>query len=584
MKRFKKILIIVSLATFFSAIAPILVLGAGPNLIQNPTLQGTSGIPAGWLNASWGNASNAVFSFPSTTSPKIGTGNSAKITINDYRTNPGGGAAEWYFNPVTINPADLTFNFSNEYLSNAPTSLVAQYVVPANTTSCEVSIEGSSSFCYFTLQDLLPTNGIWATASATFTAPSYATAVSVLHVIYSNGTLSVGNYSLTQNNIINPSQGMVSLTFDDGWNSQYTNAFPILEEANMPATFYVITNPMIQSELGEANNILCNDPEIPYCDGAVISSTSSSWLALTQYPDPAERTYVFSQTYTASSVATLTITYFNAKGRAINGQSNIVLATLPATATPKTVSVTFQIPTGLNLNKISFAFKESVSGNNTLSVQNPSLVIPGSTQDTYMNVQQVKTLQLAGHEIGLHTANHCDMVMLEQNPDLATEAGGPPFGACASALSAPTTPEQEIQEAMQDFLENGIFSVNTMAYPYGSFNANIESLVENNNMIAGRTVLAGYNTKNTDPYALFNQIVDQNVTSNGIQAVKNWIDTAMANKQWLILTFHNIESASILTANGDIDGTTPAFLQKIVDYLKTKNVPVVTVRQAMESF
>ena len=103
-------------------------------------------------------------------------------------------------------------------------------------------------------------------------------------------------------------------------------------------------------------------------------------------------------------------------------------------------------------------------------------------------------------------------------------------------------------------------------------------------MIAGRTVLAGYNTKNTDPYAMFNQIVDQNVTSNGIQAVKNWIDTAMANKQWLILTFHNIESASILTANGDIDGTTPAFLQKNVDYLKTKNVPVVTVRQAMESF
>ena len=122
-----------------------------------------------------------------------------------------------------------------------------------------------------------------------------------------------------------------------------------------------------------------------------------------------------------------------------------------------------------------------------------------------------------------------------------------------------------------------------MAYPYGSYDANIETLVKSNGLSAARSVLAGYNTKNTDPYALYNQIVDQSVTKGGIATVKNWINTAIANKQWLILTFHNVEPSNVLTANGDTDGTTPAFLQNIISYLQSKSVPVVTVNQAIQS-
>lgn len=40
------------------------------------------------------------------------------------------------------------------------------------------------------------------------------------------------------------SEGMVSLTFDDSWLSQYTNALPILQGAGFKGTFYLTTQPM----------------------------------------------------------------------------------------------------------------------------------------------------------------------------------------------------------------------------------------------------------------------------------------------------------------------------------------------------
>jgi peptidoglycan/xylan/chitin deacetylase (PgdA/CDA1 family) len=40
------------------------------------------------------------------------------------------------------------------------------------------------------------------------------------------------------------SEGMVSITFDDAWKSQYTNALPALEAAGIKGTFYMTTEPV----------------------------------------------------------------------------------------------------------------------------------------------------------------------------------------------------------------------------------------------------------------------------------------------------------------------------------------------------
>lgn len=54
-------------------------------------------------------------------------------------------------------------------------------------------------------------------------------------------TLILGAVSLWTAPVAHAAGGMVSVTFDDGWASQYTNALPILEKYAVPATLYVLS-------------------------------------------------------------------------------------------------------------------------------------------------------------------------------------------------------------------------------------------------------------------------------------------------------------------------------------------------------
>jgi peptidoglycan/xylan/chitin deacetylase (PgdA/CDA1 family) len=432
-------------------------------------------------------------------------------------------------------------------------------------------------------------------ASTIITTPNDAAAARVSHSPASTETLSAANHSPTLSTPPDPSfpQGMVSLTFDDGWESQYTNGFPILKSANMPGSFYIITNAMAVAA-GSNPNILCSDPKVPYCDGAQIAPTISSWTASGQYPDPTfPGPYEFSETYTASAPVTVTVSYFRGPGTPIAGGQNLGIATLPA-GNARAGSAPFTIPSAVfSLVSTSssavnpfFTISESVPSGETLQVEHPSLLEQNSA-DTYMTTAQVRQMQAAGEEIGAHTLDHCDLVMLQNNSSSAATGGasGPPAGACASQLAGPTTAAQEIDGSRAALLANGISPADTFAYPYGDYNAAVEGLVKNDGFIGARTVAAGYNTRTTDPYALQTQIIDESTTfaPNALARVEGWINTAVATKSWLVLLFHNVEPADILTQNRDVDGTTPDFLQSIVDYLKSQHVCVVTMHRGLQA-
>ena len=112
----------------------------------------------------------------------------------------------------------------------------------------------------------------------------------------------------------------------------------------------------------------------------------------------------------------------------------------------------------------------------------------------------------------------------------------------------------------------------SLAYPLGAYNNNIKQLVQNAGHIAGRSSDGGYNDKLTDHYALRRQPMVNTTTFN---QVKNYIDTARADKTWVILLFHEIDNS------GHQYSVTPALFQQIVNYLDQINITPITVKEGI---
>ncbi len=402
----------------------ITVSAAVANLIQNPNMLDatvSASNPDYWHQGGYGN-NTRIFSYPLLAGPNPGD-KAAEVSVSNYVD----GAADWYFDHVAIT-GGATYSFSDWYNSTNTSYLAAEYTLADNSNT------------YPILATLPSTGGVWTSATQQFTAPPNAVSVTVYHFISGNGSLATTNYSLTL--VAEPGaylfpQGLVSLTFDDGWQSQFDNAVPVLYAAHLHGTFYIITNAMLNSP---------DDPDLSFM------STSS-----------------------------------------------------------------------------------------VLSLQN-----------TY------------GEEIGSHTEDHCDLVQLFNDPNSAMTTVGCPD----NPLPAPSTAQDQIDGSKTALTDIGVTPVDTFAYPYGSGagNTSIEGLLSADNFAAGRSVIQGYNLKNTDPYALQVQVVDASVATNTIHS---WIDYAAANKVWLILLFHQIETSTAPLAT-EVDGTTQAVLQDTVDYLNGK--------------
>jgi peptidoglycan/xylan/chitin deacetylase (PgdA/CDA1 family) len=165
-----------------------------------------------------------------------------------------------------------------------------------------------------------------------------------------------------------------------------------------------------------------------------------------------------------------------------------------------------------------------------------------------MTSQEVLAMQTAGDEIGAHTQTH---------PHLAD---------LSLALA-----QKEIEGSKQDLLSMGITSVATFAYPYGSHNTDVEQLVKNAGFIDARITGPGFNDANTDPYALYYYGIFSSTTP---QMVETAIDAAAKNKKWLILVFHRVDETPVSP-----EDTTHELVQQVVDYIREKNIPVVTNAQ-----
>ena len=252
--------------------------GSTANTIPNPSVEtpdSSGGQPQDWTADSWG-SNTAAFSYLNTGH----TGNrSAKVTLSNYKN----GAADWDYTAQNVSAGH--YRYTDWYQSDV-------------TSEIDAAVTVNGTVQYYYLGTVLP-SATWAQASAEFDIPAGATSITVFHLIYSNGSLTTDDFDFSPYTPAPFNRGIVSLTFDDGWTNQYTNAAPLLNKYGQNATFYIIS--------GELND----QPD--YMSKAQISSLIASGNEIGSHtithPDLTTLTLAQAQNQMQQSQATLQNTF-----------------------------------------------------------------------------------------------------------------------------------------------------------------------------------------------------------------------------------------------------------------------------------
>lgn len=233
---------------------------AGGNLIPNPLMSTPSntspGTPQDWVVDSWG---TNKFTSSYLKSGSTGDPYSAQIKMTSYTS----GDAKWVFTPQNV-ALDTQYEFSDYYESNVQTQVDAVFTMSDGTTDYEII-----GYPYVA--------STWTEFSSKFSVPYGAQTVTIYHLIQSVGTLTIDNTSLTTYVPVGFNSALLTLTFDDGYETSYTNALPLLKQYGMTSTQFVITD-----LIGKSGYMTATQLKSYYTDGDEIASHTVTHDDLTQ--------------------------------------------------------------------------------------------------------------------------------------------------------------------------------------------------------------------------------------------------------------------------------------------------------------
>jgi peptidoglycan/xylan/chitin deacetylase (PgdA/CDA1 family) len=175
--------------------------------------------------------------------------------------------------------------------------------------------------------------------------------------------------------------------------------------------------------------------------------------------------------------------------------------------------------------------------------------IPSKVGTTnYMTLAQLKTLQSNGWDISNHTWDH------------------PYLSALTDAQI-----EAEFYQSKQWLLTNGFTKgANDMALPHGDYNDDHVLPIARKYFRSVRTINHQVETyPAADPYRLRTFYILSSVT---LAQAKTAVDQAIANKEWLLFTFHDLESPTTAP-----ESWLPADFQSLVAYVNASGATVKTV-------
>ncbi len=290
---------------------------ASTNLITNGTLETGSSFPSGWSRMYWGTPA------PTFTYPVSGrTGRAAAISYTKDST----GDARWQ--PAAVNvESGATYTYTGWYASTAQTEVNVEYQTSRGTKS------------YTWLATFPSTGGVWKQASVSFTVPSGMVRATPFHLIDKQGVLTIDDISLVKNGTPTPTpepeptptptptpqpgafaEGMVTLSFDDAWTSQYVNALPTLESAGLRGTFYILTQPVqggwsSYMTPNQVKDIASRGHDI---EGHTVTHTDLTTLSTTRLDREIRDSRVYLQNLTGKPITSLAYPYGSHNTNVIN--------------------------------------------------------------------------------------------------------------------------------------------------------------------------------------------------------------------------------------------------------------------------
>jgi len=181
-----------------------------------------SSVPQDWTTDNWG-TNKVTFGYLTNGSGYNGS-NALTVNMTSYTSGDG----KWSFNPQNVT-ADTQYKYSEYYESNVQTEVDAVF----NMT------DGSTIYQIIGLPGPATT---WTNFTTEFVIPSGTANVTIYHFIEKVGQLSTSDFSMTTYNPVGFTRPLVSLTFDDGYVNEYTQALPLLKADGFASTQFIITD------------------------------------------------------------------------------------------------------------------------------------------------------------------------------------------------------------------------------------------------------------------------------------------------------------------------------------------------------
>jgi peptidoglycan/xylan/chitin deacetylase (PgdA/CDA1 family) len=233
----------------------------GGNLIPNPLMEtanpSDASQPQDWSVETWG-TNTFTSSYGST---GCSTGDSGCVTIN--MTKYTSGDAKWAFTPQVVTQ-DTQYVYSEKYKSTVQTQVDAVFAMSDGSTVYEIL-----GLPY------VSTGGTVFTSK--FSVPYGAKTISIYHLIEAVGSLTFDDASITPYTPTGFSRPIVTLTFDDGYQTEYTNALPLLKQYGFTSTQFIITD-----EIGKTGFMTAAELKAFTADGDEMASHTVTHDDLTQ--------------------------------------------------------------------------------------------------------------------------------------------------------------------------------------------------------------------------------------------------------------------------------------------------------------